>query len=254
MNLTQANYYTLEANQTYMSTSQYKQFQKCEALAMAEIKGEYVRETTAAMLVGSYVDAFFSDELPEFVSAHPEIVSTRGATKGLLKTDFRSAEHIIDQLQLDPFFMSFLTGDCQQIFTGEIAGVPFKAKLDFLCENKIVDLKIVRDFNDIWSEDEGRRVSWIRYWGHDIQGAIYQHLVGNTLPFYLAAATRENVMDKSIIQIADHVLEMRLKEIEAFAPRFQSIKMGLVEPVRCEVCDYCKLTKKLSNVCLYEGD
>ena len=41
MTLTNENYYSNETNREYMSVSQYKQFQKCEAAAMAQIKGEW---------------------------------------------------------------------------------------------------------------------------------------------------------------------------------------------------------------------
>lgn len=59
MNLTNANYYSLEANREFMSVSQLKSFLKCEAAAMAELRGEYTRPTTTALLVGSFVDAWF---------------------------------------------------------------------------------------------------------------------------------------------------------------------------------------------------
>lgn len=258
MKLTPENYHCQEANQTYMSVSQYKQFRSCEARALAEIRGEYCRPVSTAMMVGSYIDAYFTEDLDRFIEDHPEIISTRGATKGQLKSDFKQAEEIINRLLDDRFFQDFMGGIPQKVFTGEISGVPFKAKLDLLHEDRIVDLKIVRDFEDIWSPEDGRRVSWIRFWGYDIQGAIYQAITaqatGERLPFYLAAATKETVMDKAVIQIADQVLKTRLAEVEAFAPGFQAIKLGLVEPVRCERCDYCKSTKVLTETTLYEGE
>ncbi len=258
MKLTPTNYHSLKANQAYMSVSQFKQFRRCEAMALAEIRGEYVRPVSTAMLVGSYIDAYFTEDLDRFIEDHPEIISTRGATKGQLKSDFKQAEEIINRLLDDRFFQDFMGGIPQKVFTGEISGVPFKAKLDLLHEDRIVDLKIVRDFEDIWSPEDGRRVSWIRFWGYDIQGAIYQAITaqatGERLPFYLAAATKETVMDKAVIEIADQVLKTRLAEVEAFAPGFQAIKLGLVEPVRCERCDYCKSTKVLTETTLYEGE
>ena len=38
MILTQENYYTPEANRAYMSTSQFKDFEKCEAMALAKLR------------------------------------------------------------------------------------------------------------------------------------------------------------------------------------------------------------------------
>ena len=53
--LSQNNYYSLEADSQYFSVSQYKDFMKCEAMAMAKIRGEYKPAMTRAMLTGSCV-------------------------------------------------------------------------------------------------------------------------------------------------------------------------------------------------------
>ena len=66
MKLTNANYFSQRANREYYSVSQWKSFKKCSNMAMAEIRGKYVREETTALLVGSYVDAYFDNELEKF--------------------------------------------------------------------------------------------------------------------------------------------------------------------------------------------
>ena len=60
MELTQENYFSQEANQEYMSVSQYKAFKKCEAAALSEINGEYQKPKTTALLIGSFVDSYFA--------------------------------------------------------------------------------------------------------------------------------------------------------------------------------------------------
>ena len=55
LKLTDDNYYSAEANWDYMSASQFKSFRKCEAAAMAELRGEWGRKESSALLVGSYV-------------------------------------------------------------------------------------------------------------------------------------------------------------------------------------------------------
>lgn len=54
MILNNENYYSPEANQEYMSVSQYKAFMNCEAAAMASISGKYERPTTRALLVTDF--------------------------------------------------------------------------------------------------------------------------------------------------------------------------------------------------------
>ena len=55
--LTNENYFSVENNMAYMGHSQFLAFQRCEAAALAEARGEYTRPSSTAMLVGSYVDA-----------------------------------------------------------------------------------------------------------------------------------------------------------------------------------------------------
>ena len=67
MELNQENYYSDDANREFFSVSQYKSFMSCEARAMAEISGEYVRPVTRALLVGSFVDRYFEGTLEDFM-------------------------------------------------------------------------------------------------------------------------------------------------------------------------------------------
>ena len=248
--LNRNNYFTETG---HMSNSQYKCFERCEDMALAECEGLYQRAKTTAMLVGSYVDAHVEGRLEEFIEDHPEIISSRGPTKGYPKAEYRSADEMINRFERDPFFMSFLEGEKQRLLEGVIGGVPFKAMVDIAADDKTVDFKTVANFEDMWLD--GQKVSFIRYWGYDIQGAIYQELRrqidGVRKPFYLACVTKESVPDIAVIQISDEIMAERLKEIEYAAGRYQAIKMGLLEPTRCEKCDWCKATKVLEGVEIY---
>ena len=66
MKLTNENYFSKEADMEYMSVSQFKAFEQCEAAALASVKGEWERPKTTALLVGSYVDAHFEGTLDVF--------------------------------------------------------------------------------------------------------------------------------------------------------------------------------------------
>lgn len=184
--LTSENYFSLENNMKYMGTSQFKAFQKCEAMALAEIKGEYVREKTPALLVGSYVDSHFEKTLDLFKAKNPSIFTA----KGELKSEYKNAEYIIERLEKDKLFMRYMSGQKQVIQTGEIEGVLFKTKIDsYMPSEFITDLKIMKDFEGIWQD--GIKLSFIEAWSYDIQASIYQYVEGNKLPFIIAAATKE---------------------------------------------------------------
>ena len=257
MKLTNENYFSQEAAVDYWSVSQFKAFNKCEAAGLAEVRGEYQREETDALLIGSYVDAYFSGprELDKFIGIHGDkMVSKRG---GGLLAKFTHANDIIDRVEADPLMMDYLTGEKQVVMAAEIFGIPWKAKFDVYDETRIVDLKCVRDFEDVFEKGYGWR-SWVEFWGYDIQGAIYQKIEQlvtgreRPLPFYIAAVTKERVPDIKVLQIPQHVLDAAYHMVEAKIERFDLIKQGDVEPVRCEKCDYCKATKVLTAPEIYE--
>ena len=124
MILNNENYYSQEANQEYMSVSQYKAFMNCEAAAMASISGRYERPTTRALLVGSFVDRYFEGTLDEFMKENP-VLYTR---KHELRAEFKRANQIIEAVKTDPKFMDAMSGEKQRIFTFELFGVKWKAK------------------------------------------------------------------------------------------------------------------------------
>ena len=233
MEINQENYYSAEANQEYFSVSQYKNFMRCEARAMAEISGEYVRPVTKALLVGSFVDRYFEGTLDGFIKDNPGIYTRRRE----LRADFKRANQIIEIVKTDPKFMDSMSGEKQRIFTFKLFGVKWKAKLDSYNPGKaITDLKVVA------------RMDKLPLWRYDIQGAIYQKGVeictGEKLPFYLAVVTKEKVMDRDIWQIPQSTLDYALRGVEELIGRYADIKAGLIEPEYCGVCDYCKSIKK----------
>lgn len=252
MELTNETYFSPEAMREYWSVSAFKSFSRCEACGLAEVKREYKREVTDALLIGSYVDAHFSGEMTPFMAMNGDKMFKKN---GELLAKFEQANRIIEAVENQPLMMEFLTGDKQTVLTADLFGVPWKGKLDVLTNKRIVDLKCVKDFNDIYDPGYGYR-SWIEYWGYDIQGAIYQRLVeentGKTLPFYIVAVTKEKVPDMKVIQIPQHILDTALKLVEAKIDRFDLIKQGEIEPRRCEKCDWCKSTKKLTVPEIYE--
>ena len=254
ISLTSENYHTTTANNDYWSVSLFKAFDKCEASGLAMVRGEYEQEQTASLLVGSYVDAYVSGTQTAFIEQHPEIFNSR---TGELKADYRKADELIRTIESQPLMVEYLTGEKQTIMSAELFDVPWKIKIDVHGGNRIVDLKTVKDFEPLYKEGFGR-VSWIEYWGYDIQGAIYQKIEqiasGRTepLPFYIVAVTKEKVPDVAVIQIPQHVLDTALKVVESKIDRFDLVKHGDIEPNRCGKCDYCKRTKKLAEPEVFE--
>ena len=278
MRLTAKNYFGREAAKEYMSVSQFKAFEKCEAAALAEVMGEYVRPETTALLVGSYVDARLEGKraFEQFVSEHPQMFKKDGN----LKAEFLQAEQIYQRFKSDRLLSLLLSGRKQVVLKGVIAGVPFRGKIDSLLnericqkimtifprtidvlggpftEGAIVDGKVMKDFDPIWSDDAGHKISFVDSWGYPLQGAVYRELwrqkTGKTLPFILAAATKEDVADLDALYVPPKELDACLRIVEDRAPIYQEIKLGKREPVRCECCAYCRATKKLTTIRNYK--
>lgn len=270
LKLTEANYYSPEANWQYMSASQFKAFRKCEAAAMAELRGEWGRKDTLALLVGSYVDSYFSGELEAFKADHPEMFKKDGT----LKADFAHAQKVAERLERDELTRMLLSGRHQTIKTGRIAGVWYKTKSDSLLSARqveaickafpsvrqlvpfggamIVDLKYMKDFGDIWDEELCERVSFVEYWGYDIQGAIYQKIDKRAVPFVIVGATKEPEPDIEAMYIPDEDLSNALAFVEDLSPRYAAIKRGETEAVGCGKCAYCRSKKRLSAIKHYK--
>lgn len=252
--LTEENYYSGEADMAYMSVSQYKDFAGsygrlgCEFQAMMKLRGKWQEEASTAMLVGSYVDAYFEGTLPQFQMQHPELFNKDGS----LKSYYKAAQTVIDRVTRDEYFMKYMSGEKQRIMIGEIGGVPWKIKMDsYIPGVAIVDLKVMKSITELkWVKDIGY-LDFVRYWGYDIQGAVYQEIVrqntGEKLPFYIAGATKEAEPDIRIIQITQNYLDEAMRSVECGLPNVLRIKNGEQEPQHCEVCDCCRHFRVLSR-------
>lgn len=253
MILNHSNYFSPEMMTRYLSVSQYKDFvgtmgkAGCEDRALAKMRGHWQDEITQAMLVGSYVDAHFANELDVFKAQNPAIFRQ----DGYLKKVFTQANDIIQRIEMDDFFMKFMSGEAQRIFTGEIFGVPWKCKVDSLTPVCITDLKIMKSLTDAHFVKDLGYVTFVEYWGYDIQAAIYQRLVEINIderrPFYIAAASKEKHPDIEIIGFNQKDHDQALDRVRPNIKRIIELKEGKAEPVRCGVCDYCRHTKELTE-------
>lgn len=251
--LTKDNYYSQEANRIFMSTSEYKDFcgtwgiKGCEFMAMERLEGRYPEKKGLPLLVGGYVDAWFEGTLDRYKAEHPEMFRKDGC----LKADFVQADYIIERVQRDPMFMYYMSGEKQVIMTGNIAGIDWKIKIDsLLVDEAIVDSKVMSQIDkNKWVEDIGEYLDFVRYWGYDIQGAVYQEIVkqntGKKLPFIIAAVTKEEEPNLELIQVDQVYLDDALDRVKSNAPHVADVKMGLSEPEKCGICGCCRKNKVL---------
>ncbi|MDE5938479.1 MAG: PD-(D/E)XK nuclease-like domain-containing protein [Lachnospiraceae bacterium] len=261
--LTPENYYSVESNIAYVSVSQYKDFvgttgkMGCEAAALARMRGELTEEKTIPLLVGSYVDAYFEGTLPTFVAQNPSVISTRGATVGQLKSEYKQADLMIQRAERDEVFMRYMEGDKQIIMTGEIEGVPVKIKIDSCDGKRLTDLKTIRSITEtFYAKDLNQRLNFCEWWGYDLQGAVYREVyrqnTGDLLPFYICAISKDKTGTVchpriKVIEVPPIKMDEKLIEVKSQINKIQDLKNGLYDPIRCEICDYCADTEVLDG-------
>lgn len=251
MKLNDSNYYSTEADMEYWSASQYKDFigtygrPGCEFRAMMKLSGRWKEDTTDALLIGSYVDAYFEgvNAFHIFRAGHPEMFRNDGT----LYAKYAVGDTLIERIKKCDLLVKYLSGDHQTIMTGELFGQKWKIKMDSYFPGKcICDLKTTRQIDKaFWIKDLGYPVNFIQYWGYDIQGAIYQEIVrqntGEKLPFCIVAVDKQKhpaVTPPTWVE--QYILDDALAKVEANMPHLVRVKNGEELPSRCGGCDCCR--------------
>lgn len=242
LEVTKDNYFE---NTGHLSVSKFKRFLRCEKNGLSE----YGNPTSLALLVGSYVDAYVEGTLDEFVDKHPEIISSRGKTKGELKSDFKQADEICDFIDNDSNLQDFLGGEKQKIMVGEINGIPYKIMMDSYDEGiAISDLKIMKSITN----RDGSYYDFIEQWGYNFQASIYQEIVrqntGIQLPFFICALTKEYPINSAIIQVDQDTMDRALDIVKENSPRFYDLMNNLAFANGCGKCGTCISSRKVTPI------
>jgi len=252
MILTDDNYFSQESNIHYMSVSQFKQGVECEARMVAELKGEYKRPYSTALTVGSFIhSAFESDDVHnKFIDDNYDLLTTKAKK---LKSEFVQANQMINVLKDDPFCMYALQGEKEVIYTGELFGIDWKIKIDNINHEKkfFSDIKSTQELRKrYWSDRFKRYVSFVEAYGYDIQMAVYQEIIRQNTGYvynpFIVAVTKESTPDKAIIHFDQEELKNALEYVSEHIESVQCAKETRLG-MRCEKCEYCRQTKKLTT-------
>ncbi|WP_040730074.1 PD-(D/E)XK nuclease-like domain-containing protein [Paenibacillus dendritiformis] len=261
MELTKENYYSQEANLHYMSVSQFKSFLPayggCEAMTMAELSGEYERPRKEAFDEGHYLHAWNEGVIEEFKANNPSFFSTRGDTKGQLKSNFRNCNKMIEVLERDPLVMKALDGEKEVIMTAELFGIPWKIMMDSYQPGTgiFTDLKAIKEMDGKWWNKEAQCYeNFLDHYGYTIQMAVYAEIEKRStwrkewlLP-HMVIVTKQDPPDHEVIYFDYDVIESSLQIVRNNIERVKAVKSGQVEPVRCEKCEFCRATKVIKQI------
>lgn len=256
LHLNRDNYYTNHSSWDYMSVSQYKRFEGCEAAALAELKQEFVQDMDKKpLLVGNYVHSYFEspEEHEKFKEENKDKMFSKRSPFGLLK-DFQIAEQMIKRVEREPFFNYLWQGESEHIVTGELFGVHWKGRIDKLNVEKgyFVDLKTTMQLGKrFYSKKYGGYVSFIEEYGYVLQMAVYEKLLekefGKPFTGYIYAVTKETPSDVAAIRTEQTRIEFELDRLEKNIERINGIKNGEIKPEYCGTCEYCRENKTLEN-------
>lgn len=253
MELNIDSYFSKEANQEYISVSQFKAFAECEAQALhnIEIGGENEKQ---AFLEGKLFENWVAGDRALFMAQHPEMVSTRGATAGQLKAEFNKVIKAAERFLEQDFFKDIINKcEKQVILTGEIEGVKVKCALDLFDRetNSIYDIKCMKDFKEQWNKEEKSYVPWYYIYGYVLQLAVYREIVrqnfGEPKEIGLMAASKEEEPDLQAKSFSSELLDLELEYFKNNVKRYNDIKKGIVAPTYCGECSYCKSIKQITR-------
>jgi hypothetical protein len=279
MELNNQNYHSPGMNMAYWSNSQYAEFCRCPARAVAGLLGTYKRKRTAAFAFGGLLDRALTCT-PEDLEAYmrgPESLDDDGASfffdaKGKLRDnkDMRAYNAIVARAKSEPLLASGMkTWTKQAVFTGEIAGLPWKVMLDYWHDKKgsetIIDLKFMADFEDDWVKiigEDGRprtiKAPWYDCSGYFRSMATYREIVRqntDTVPLVaLFAFTKQEPPDAQSVSFDDDEalerFDRELKEIKDRLFEFEAVKRGGVTAPGCDLpsCDFCRGKHTLDRV------
>ncbi|WP_238948828.1 PD-(D/E)XK nuclease-like domain-containing protein [Clostridium sp. YIM B02569] len=249
MVITKENYYSLEADLSTMSVSQYKLFKQCELMAMAKLKGEYKQSESDAFLLGKYIHSWSEGTLDDFKKENPSLYSTQGKTKGELKSTFKVAETMVKSLEADSNCMKFLQGEKEVIIQGELFGIKWRGMVDVLNLEKgfFTDLKTTQGIHKKYAG-----LTFIEHYGYVEQMAIYRELIkqqfGKDLIPYIVAIEKNDNPLKAIIKVDERYTTPKLEEIEYNIERIIKVKSGEEKPIACGLCDQCRKTLYVSQI------
>lgn len=254
--LDSTSYYTQEANEHYMSPTWFKKFLKCEAEALAELRGRWQSDMdNQALLVGNYLHSYF--ESPEahqaFLDEHADKVFRDKARTHRYKA-FSLADTMIKTLDDDKMFKELYVGDKESIVTGKIDGVDWMGKLDCLNLERgyFIDLKTTRKLDQKYWTHERKPVPFVYEYDYQLQMAVYRELVrqqyGVEVQPYIVAITKEDYPDKAVISIPEYRLDDAMIRIHEYQPHIEAVINGEESPVSCGTCDYCKDHKQLEDI------
>lgn len=270
--LTDENYYSREADVWYMSCSQYQAFEKCEAAAIAKLRGIWEPNGTPdALEQGQYFHSYFESEAAfqtfceEHFDAIFKIKTTKAAGTVVVGkyAPYERLDQMIETAKGDPLISKILSwpGENEKPMVGEIGGVLWRMKMDKYCAEtrRIIDYKTSANLRELYYNPQTKeRQTFIEEYGYMMRAAVYgeierQNRGEDTFPsFLIIGVSKQDPPDKDVFLLDDPPRwAFELETVKSRIAHIQRLKEGAENPRRCGKCEYCRATKKLRRIKSY---
>jgi len=263
--LTDGNYFGDTASRSYFSASQFKSWMHCQAMWYHEtIARDWTRPPSDALAVGTYthLQLLEPEKVEAWIEEHPELISTRGATKGDLKAPFQVANVMVQSLHHQPACMTYLIGEHETIVSARIQGHWWKGKLDtidreagwFSDLKTTANLRPQRRFRNILPfEVDYHEQTFIHEFAYHYPMSLYQFMLGPRAdghPFepFIVAATKQDPPNVELYQMGGDnqwMLDKALLKMVTSAPMMAQQRKTGQGLSRCGECAYCRSTKQV---------
>lgn len=255
MILNRENYHSPEARRKWLSSSDVRQAIKCEFAWKAYRTGKMQEdESNEAFKQGNLFEVMLSgtdEEIQLFQQNNPDVFSSRGATKGQLKSSYQSVMDCVESVRRQLFLMEIIQNSRKQvIMTGKIMGVPFRVMCDLIyTDGSIYDLKCMKSFTREWSSRAETYVEWFEAWNYHVQLWIYKEIAeqnGLTVPNVGLIAGSKHNADVQALRFGNDLIAQAKADALYEIERMRDILNG-AEPMRCESCDVCIKSRTINK-------
>ena len=215
----------------HLSYSAYHWMKQCEAKQVAIDKGEWEIKPSTAMLNGQLFEALLCGQEP------PEGTLKKNGEPYAWASD---TIELAERMKQDKLVQAFLQGQ-QQVHMTIDNWVSIPDIIDN--QNKrVVDIKLVRDFESRYVEEYGCRVPFYAERNYYLQLALPALELGYEA--YLLAGTSESPGNFAIFHLPEANLLTALEDAKHNEKHLLAVRREEIEPTRCEKCDYCRATQK----------
>lgn len=167
---------------------------------------------------------------------------------GKMKMNYGKMMNYVAQLLGNKVMQKILSKSEKQVsFEMDYKGMVVKGIADFVTEDTIWDLKVVKSVTDLgYSEDHGMRVPFYVAYRYALQAALYTRGLGKKYANLIAIG--KDTGEVRVIKFSEEVLEKAWEDFRQNAEYVYEVINHKRPAKRCERCAYCASTREKTMV------